>query len=213
MKDRTGGFALIELIASLVILSMISVLMISGVVTGRRVWERLDANNAMGESIAGAQTVLHQRLERTYPATRYDSNPPYSDFDGAASTITFLAEPRASVRPAALMRYEVALSGDDLALIGTNDVASDPKTPTESQILLHGVQSVDMEYYGPGPDGTPGWQLRWKEQQSPPQLIRIRVQFAAGDGRQWPDLLIKPAANIDTLCVLNAQTGKCRGRA
>jgi len=213
MKNESG-YALIELIASLVILAMMSVLMVSGVVTGRHVWERLDANNAMGDSIAGAQTVLRQRLERIFPETRYDANPPYADIDGAANSVTFLAQPRDAERPSSLRRYNLALSTDgNLTLSSTSDLAIDPTAPGEQQVLLRGVQSLDVEYFGPGPDGTPGWQLRWHEQPASPQLIRIRAQFAPGDGRQWPDLLVKPIATIDTLCVLNTATGRCRGRA
>lgn len=214
MKDKSAGYALIELVASLVILALISSLMVSGVVAGRRVWERLDANNSMGDSIAGAQTVLRQRLERVFPVTRYDASPPYADFDGAANVVSFFAQPRDSQRPSALRHYRLALGADgNLTLSSTSSIASDPNAPGEDQVLLRGVQSVDLGYYGPGPDGAPGWQLRWKEQSTPPQLIRVRVLFAPGDARQWPDLLIKPAVNVDTLCILNTATGRCRGRA
>jgi general secretion pathway protein J len=214
MRDKSAGYALIELVASLVILALISSLMLSGVVAGRRVWERLDANNVMGDSIAGAQTALRQRLERVFPVTRYDASPPYADFEGDANGVSFFAQPRDSQRPSAIRHYHIALGTDgSLTLSSTNSIASDATAPGENQVLLRGVQSMDVGYFGPGPDGAPGWQLRWKEQSAPPQLIRVRVQFAPGDGRQWPDLLIKPAVTVDTLCILNTATGRCRGRA
>ncbi|HSZ75415.1 MAG TPA: hypothetical protein VK779_11390 [Rhizomicrobium sp.] len=214
MKDRTAGYALIELIASLVILGMISTLMVSGVVAGRRVWERLDTSNTAGDSVSAAQMALRQRLEHVFPETRYDSHPPYAFFQGDTSSVAFLAEPRDQQRPNALRLYHLTLGTDGaLTLASASEVAIDPNVSDDNQVLLRGVQSLNVDYYGPGGDGVPSWQLRWKEQPAPPQLIRIRVQFAPGDVRQWPDLLIKPVANVDSECVLNAATGKCRGRA
>jgi hypothetical protein len=54
--------------------------------------------------------------------------------------------------------------------------------------------------------------LDWEKQAALPQLVRIRVQFEQGDRRAWPELLIKPMVTIDSLCVLNAANGRCRGR-
>ncbi len=214
MKDRTAGYALIELIASLVILAMIASLMVSGVVAGRRVWERLDTSNAAGDSVTAAQMALRQRLERVFPETRYDAHPPYAFFEGDTSGVTFLAQPRDQQRPNALRIYHLALGTDgSLTLASVSEVAINTNVTDDSQVLLRGVQSLNVDYYGPGSDGVPAWQLRWKEQPVPPQLIRIRVQFAPGDARQWPDLLVKPVATIDSECILNAATGKCRGRA
>jgi hypothetical protein len=34
-----------------------------------------------------------------------------------------------------------------------------------------------------------------------------------GDPRVWPELIVHPAATVDSLCVIDAATGDCRGRA
>jgi general secretion pathway protein J len=210
---RDAGYAIAEMLASLVILALIGAMMISGVTTGRRVWERMDASDAAAEGVAGAQLMLRERIESIFPATRNDTQPPYSDFDGTADQISFLGEPRDSKRPSALERYHLALSADgDLVLTTVSDVSVNQATPDESLVLLHGVQQFDVAYYGPQPKGSPDWQLAWQQQAPLPQLIRIRVQFEDGDRRVWPELLIKPMVTVDTLCVLNAATGGCRGR-
>jgi hypothetical protein len=69
---------------------MVSVMMLSGITAGRRVWERADIANAQGESISGAQILLRERLERAYPATRYDKIPTYADFFGIENGVSFL---------------------------------------------------------------------------------------------------------------------------
>jgi general secretion pathway protein J len=153
------------------------------------------------------------RIESAFPATRNDTVPPYADFEGKADEISFLGEARDSERPTALRRYRLALDTDgDLVLSVVSDVALNQTVPSSVLVLLHGVQDFDVAYFGPQPKGPPAWQLSWEKQPSLPQLVRIRVQFEQGDRRAWPELLIKPMVTIDSLCVLNAANGRCRGR-
>jgi general secretion pathway protein J len=213
MSDRTAGYAIAEMLASLVILGMIGTMMISGITTGQRVWERMDASDIAAENVAGAQLLLRERIESAFPATRNDTVPPFADFEGKADSISFLGEARDSERPTALRRYRLALDTDgDLVLSGVSDVALNQAVPSEVLVLLRGVQEFDVAYYGPQPNGPSAWQLSWDRQAALPQLVRIRLQFEQGDRRAWPELLIKPMVTIDSLCVLNAANGRCRGR-
>ena len=213
MPEKSAGYAIAEMLASLVILGMIGALMISGITTGRRVWERMDASDVAAESVAGAQLLLRERIESVFPATRNDTVPPYADFEGKADAISFLGEARDSERPTALRRYRLALDTDgELVLSAVSDVALDQTVPSGVLVLLRGGQDFDVAYFGPQPQGPPAWQLSWEHQASLPQLVRIRLQFEQGDRRAWPELLIKPMVTIDSLCVLNAASGRCRGR-
>jgi len=211
---REQGYTLVEMLVSLVIVGFAAAMLVSGIVTGRRVWEHADAVNAAGETISGAQMLLRQKIERAYPATRYDKIPTYADFYGAENGVTFLAPPRDIHAPQGLVRYTLALAANgDLVLSDLSDVATDPKSPGEPLVLLHNVQQLDIGYYGlVAPDRAPAWHDSWQFRQVLPLLMRIRVQFPADDPRAWPELLIKPFATVDTMCVLTAMTGKCRGR-
>jgi general secretion pathway protein J len=211
---RCDGFTLIELMASLAILAMISLLITSGVVTGRRVWSGLEASASAGESVDGAQVALRQTLERVFPATRYDSDEPYVDFAGAADSIEFLAPPPLATGPSALRRYRLSLNSGDLVLASHSDVAADPRAPFgDDQVLLRGVQALDIAYYGAGPaDAVKAWRYLWKTRPEPPELVRIRVDFAQGDRRQWPDLIVRPLADVDSQCVFDHAGEGCRGR-
>ena len=113
------------------------------------------------------------------------------------------------------MRYKLSLAPNgDLLLTDLSDVASDPKAPGEPLVLLHNVQQLDIAYYGVvQPDKTPSWHDQWQQRPTLPLLMRVRVQFPPDDGRSWPELLIKPFATVDSMCVLTVMTGKCRGRA
>ena len=208
------GYAIAEMLASLLIMGMISVLMISGVVTGRRVWERMDAVAQSSESIGGVQMLLRQRIERAFPVTQYNENPPYIDFFGDGNNLVFLAPPREAQSPQAIRRYKLWLNGQgDLMLSSVSDLAVNQQKPDENLVLLKGVQSLDLAYFGASPKGDIGWQLGWLNRLVFPQLIRIHVEFRPGDPRQWPDMLVKPLDTIDSGCVLNTATGLCRGRS
>lgn len=215
MGRRDGGFALIEVIASLVILMMISVLLISGVRTGQRVWERLDRRTVAGEAVAGAQDLLRERIERAYASTRFDASAPYTEFDGDPDRLRFIAPPPPAGQPQPLRRYSLSLAANgDLVLSSWSDLAADPDRPQiASTVVLRGVQAVEIGYFGPmTPDFTPRWRGRWHGQPAPPRLLRIRVLFRQGDSRFWPELLIHPAADVDAKCVLDTASGRCRGR-
>lgn len=208
------GYALIEMLVSLALIGMMSAMMVEGIGTGRRVWEHIDATNTVGDQIAGAQILLRQRLERLVPATRFDKIPSYADFDGKADSMVFLAPPRDVQQPSASMRYQLSLAPNgDLVLASLSDVAAQQTQP-QQLVLLHNAQGLDIAYYGSAPpDNSPNWRFAWEQRPTPPQLIRIRVHFSPQDPRVWPELLIKPFATVDTMCVLIVRTGKCRGRA
>lgn len=215
MRRTDGGYALIEMLATLVIVAMTSALMVSGLGASRRVWDKVDAANNMGDLIAGAQLLLRERIERVFPATRYDKIPSYADFDGVADRMMFLSSPRDVNAPSGPQRYQLAVAPNgDLVLYALPDLAADPKAPPQSLVLLHHVQGVDIAYFGAAPpDNRPAWRFAWEQRPTPPQLIRIRVQFAPQDSRVWPELIVKPFATVDSMCVLMISTKKCRGRA
>lgn len=215
MRAREGGYTLVEMLASLIIVGLAGAMMLSGITTGRRVWERADTANAIGETISGTQMLLRERIERAYPATRYDKIPTYADFFGAENSVNFLSSPRDLQGPQALQRYTLGLAANgDLVLNDLSDVAADPKAPGTPLVLLHNVQQLDIAYYGVvPPDKVPAWHDQWQGRPALPLLMRVRVQFPPDDPRGWPDLLIKPFATVDTMCVLTVMTGKCRGRA
>ncbi|MEI9932267.1 MAG: type II secretion system protein [Rhizomicrobium sp.] len=176
MRSREAGYTLIELMVSLIILAMVSVMMLQGITTGRRVWERADVANARGETISGAQMLLRSRLERAYPATRYDKIPSYADFFGTASGVSFLSPPRDIHAPWGLMRYTLALAPNgDLALSSLSDLAIDPTAPGEPLVLLHNVQQLDIGYFGVvPPDKDPAWHDQWQLMPTLPLLMRVR---------------------------------------
>jgi general secretion pathway protein J len=212
--EATGGFALIEALASLVIVGMLSVMLIQGVTTGRRVWERLDTRSAAIEAVDGAQTVLRGRIEQIFPATLYNSAELTIDMVGAPQSVAFLAPPAQALRPAPLKRFRLDLTaGQDLVLTSVSDVATNGQPGATRQVLLTGVRQPDIAYFGSEAlDPARRWRTSWVNQVSTPDLIRVRIDFEPGDPRIWPDLIIRPRTTIDSGCILSTSTSHCRGR-
>jgi general secretion pathway protein J len=210
----SGGFALIEALASLVIVSMISLLVFQGVGMGRRVWEGIDRVATTEEAIEGAQEALRGRIEQMYPATLYGGDEALSDINGQADTLEFLAPPDDTLRPGPLRRYRLELTvGRQLVLSSISDVISARDTRITRQVLLSDVQQIDLSYYGAAAsDAAKQWRSSWYQQVTPPELVRVRVAFGRGDRRSWPDLIVRPLTTIDSNCVLSSATSRCRGR-
>jgi general secretion pathway protein J len=213
VKRRDAGYTLFELMATLLILGSVFMLLIGGISMTRRVWERADDSSNRIDGVVTAENLLRRRLEHAFPQTKFDAVKPYADFKGTVDGIDFLSSPGDDEALPGLHRYQLIVSPQgDLVLMSASDLAN-PNVLKRQQVLLHKVESASMEYYGPSDSGgEAGWQDHWSARDSLPQLIRIRVQFQPGDPRIWPELIVHPATTQDTLCVLDPNSGRCRGR-
>lgn len=216
MTRREDGFTLVEMLVSLTLLAMAAALMATGLASARGLWGRIEGTARRGEQVEAAQTLLRDRIQRLSPVTRFNNGAPYADVDGAGSEIEFTALPLDADRPAPMQRFRLELSDGDLVL---ESRGKDPARPNETaeapdrRVLLGGVAELNIDYYGAdAPGGAPGWRETWSREPAPPELVRIRLKFSDGDRRIWPALVVRPAATVDALCTINAETGVCRGR-
>ncbi len=211
---REQGFTLVEMLASLAVLALLSLMILAGLGGRYTAFGRTERQTAEGETVEAVQSLLRDRLEHAWPATVYNIVPPGPDFAGAADQVVFLAPPPLQQSPGALRRYQLTLqTGGELALQSRSDLALDRQHWSDRQVLLDGVQSLDLAYFGAAqPGAAPTWRADWREQSLMPSLVRIRIAFPEADRRRWPDLLVHPRADMDASCVLIVETGKCRGR-
>ena len=209
------GFTLVEMLVSLALLGMAAVMMFQGLGSGQRLWAGEAVRTGRSETIEAVQTLLRDRLERLQPVTRVAGDAAFADIQGDAREVTFIAPPPESERPAAARRYRLTLNGRGDLLLGAAegglDAAAGPVY--RDQVMLRDVADLNISYYGPGPEGGAAqWWSDWNRRIAPPQLVRIRADLRAGDRRVWPELIVQPAATVDTLCLVDAETGFCRGR-
>ncbi|HEX4183567.1 MAG TPA: prepilin-type N-terminal cleavage/methylation domain-containing protein [Caulobacteraceae bacterium] len=211
-----SGFTLIEMLVSLTLMALAAAMMLEGLGSGQRLWAVEAAQTARTESVEAAQTVLRARIERLHPSTRNDSNGVYTDVEGSNWRLTFTAPPAESDRPGAMRRYRLSLDERGDLVLGVGLARSEPGAEPSftDRTLLRNVGGLDISYFGPGASGgAPQWRPDWTRRATPPELIRIRLLLPPGDRRLWPDLIIRPAATVDAQCIIDPETGECRGRA
>ncbi|MEH0196560.1 prepilin-type N-terminal cleavage/methylation domain-containing protein [Caulobacter sp. CCNWLY153] len=211
---RDAGFTLTEALVSLAVLAMLSLMLLSGLAAPRAAWARRNLVLDRAETLEIARQTLHERLQRAAPVTMYDRRPPGPDFEGLSAQVEFVAPGTSAQGAGGLRRYRLSLDAQSRLMLESRDrMALDQRGWPDRQVLLTGVRSLDLAYFGAAqPDMTARWRPRWSQQASRPDLVRIRLAFAPGDSRVWPELLIRPLANIDTECALDRVSKRCKGR-
>jgi len=219
-----AGFTLVETLVSLALMALLAMMLATGMHTGRRAWESLESQAARGQSVAQVQSLLRTRLERAFPAIRYDASRPYVEFAGATDRVQFLAPPPDASAPAALDRYTLAMTtGGNLVLASASTLlarvdraagAGERTRIWTDRLLLSRIDGFELAYFGSAaPDYQRRWRSRWQSEPALPELVRLRVRFAGTDRRNWPDLIVHPAATLDSGCIVDSARAVCRGRS
>ncbi|THD60622.1 type II secretion system protein J [Phenylobacterium sp.] len=218
-KPGDAGFTLVEMLVSLALMGLAAVMLLEGLQSAQRLWAGEASRTARGETIEAVQAGLRARLEHLRPVTHFDGSASFADVDGGDRELVFVAPPADAERPSAARRYRLALNDRGDLLLGSTDVGAEadpngvPGGAYRDQVMLRDVQALSISYYGPGGGGgAPQWWSDWKHREAPPDLVKIKAELKAGDRRVWPELIVHPAATVDTLCSIDAASGLCRGR-
>lgn len=214
---RRNGFTLVEMLVSLAVLSLVATMLLGGLQGVGAFVQRSDVRQAGFEEVASAHRLLRGRIEQLRPVVRQDSSIPQVDAQGDGGSFTFIAPPLDRAAPDALWRYRIiATAAGDLILYWANSL--DDRYDFEAGMagwqpitLLKSVGAVAIDYMGEDLGGRSGrrWHASWAGRPQPPDLVRVRVTFRAGDRRSWPDLIVRPRATVNTACKIDALTGRC----
>ena len=218
MRHGANGFTLIELLVSLALLAVTATLLLAAVTTGRGIQGRAERTATGGESVAAAQMILRDRLEAMIPEALYGGGPPRADVRGDGTVFSFTTPASPAHRPAVPLRNRILLTrAGELSLFTVNPLSSRVNSDGPSTIgwarapLLGNVATMEISYFGRHPpDNTRRWRSFWVDRPNLPELVRIRLRFAAGDARVWPDLIVQPRATVNTACQIEVATGRCR---
>lgn len=209
MTDR--GFTLVETLVALAVTSLLAAMLYQGLQLGNRAWAGLNARAAAIDEIGVAQRILRQALDQAYPLPAPTAQGYRIDFRGEARSVAFWTPPPDVWRyPGGFIPARIALNDSNgrKNLVLTLSERNGAQTASEDVVLLHDVADMGIEYFSP----TNGWSAAWADRPVLPGLIRLRVAFADGDRRRWPDLVVAPKITMDAECAPDALTQRCRGR-
>jgi general secretion pathway protein J len=193
---RAGGFTLLEILVALVVLGFLVVGLTRGVRTGLALWSAQSHRIGEAADLDAAERTLRNLLSGIPTSLSGDTGSGTATFDGSASRLVFVGNLPTGLGTTQLANIVIALEGRRLMLSWTphrHEVSSaPPPKPVEAE-LVGGVKRLELAYWGAAsPDQPAAWQQQWRGPQLP-GLIRVRVVFAAGDRRHWPDLIAASA--------------------
>jgi general secretion pathway protein J len=214
-RNRDAGFTLVELLVSLAVLGLLAVLLSSGLRFGARAWERSEAHTEGMDEVMRVRALLRHEIEQAYPEyVTSDRKHPHVAFIGTGATMTFLAPaPQASGIEGLA---EVTLSGVQKQSHVGLTMAIRPDGSAEGiagELLLNDLAFLRFGYFGSDEAGGPAaWHDEWTNRKTLPLLVKISAKFPQGDARSWPTLVVAPRILVDTACIYDQVTKKCRGR-
>lgn len=196
-KSKQAGLTLIELLISLVIISIVITLCANGFKFGNRVWEKVDAEQAYLDETVTTQRFLRKIISEAifYPLLEEDSLQ-NEYFTGNSENLIFLAPSPQYGLDDYLYIYEIfkQKNGDsyDLGLryLPANSYFSGIKNNADRNVkLMRKVKNIKFKYYGVSKRTRErAWFNSWIQQDELPSLISIDIE--PEDSLQiWPTLI------------------------
>lgn len=197
-KGRQTGFTLLEVLVVLVVLGFLVIGLTQGVRAGLAMWDAQTRRVGATSELDAAARVL--RVVMTgIPAGPAGGINPAPDagmqIEGRPDSLAFVGDLPDGLGTSRRAEIKIELNHGNLVLRWTPHrhelSTAPPPEPIETE-LIRGVERLNLAYWGaPGPGQPSGWQAQW-DGPGIPELIRVRLGFAKGDRRRWPDLIAAP---------------------
>ena len=186
MKCNDAGFTLLEMLVALVVFGLLMAGLSQTMRYGLAAWTAETHGATGSEDKVAVDGAIRRLIEQAAP----------DSFVGQPGGLAFT-----SVLPEGAglndRLADIALrvdAGGHLVLRWTPHPAGVPLAPPlapHEELLLEGVEAIQISYLAPQPTGPAIWVSRWQSN-GLPLLVRIGITFA--DATSWPDLVAAPVA-------------------
>lgn len=201
--DPRAGFTLLELLIAITLLGLLMAALFAGLQLGARAWERGEERLDQSARLQVVQGFLRDRLTQSYPLDVVEdgSRRRRLMFEGTSGALRFVtlmpehlgtgfAEFAVTIGDQADARHLI-VRWRPFEVSGPVPATADGEP--QVKVLLAQIEDLQLSYYGaPSRELPAAWYEQWLEAGNMPELVRIRVSFAPGDRRHWPDLIVAP---------------------
>jgi general secretion pathway protein J len=194
---RPAGFTLLELLVVLVVLGFLMIGLTQGVRVGLALWDAQARRTGETAELDAAARILRSLLSgiAPSPSVGLTASASGSGFKGTADSVSFVGDLPTGVGTTQRADITLQLQERRFVLSWTphrHELSAAPAPPPAEAELVGAVDRIELAYWGsPASGEQAGWQTQW-EGPGIPDLIRLRLLFAKGDRRRFPDLIAAP---------------------
>ena len=215
------GFTLIELIAAITLLAVLTTILMGIVRSAERSTTAANDSVERTEQYARTQAFLREHISGVLPLRwRREVSQPLK-FSGKQSSLTYFAPVTSQIAEGGVMWWQLAIAKSQRkSQLVLRRQPADPEEKTvpdlsaaeQPIVLADNIDALSISYFDPGDDplnnpdsGT--WVDSWDENSRMPSIIAIRVT-EAGD-RRWPDLYVPVKLSQALGCNFDYQRQRC----
>jgi general secretion pathway protein J len=182
------GFTLFDLLVAIVLFGLLLLGLLHGTRFGILAFTAHERLRQGTDDLSILDGTVRNLIENMDPGTGLGSAP-MSGSGEWLKCVSTLQRGSTSVLPGQRVTAELRLDGNHRIILRwrqRSHAARQLPVPTDTE-LLRGVSRIAFSYWRSG--GT--WVSEWQGPELP-TLVRIRIEFPAGDTRRWPDIIAAP---------------------
>ena len=197
-RQNQVGLTLIELLISIVIVSVVLTLCTNGFTFGSKVWAKVDQRQASLDEISTAQRLIRKVLSEAvfYPIDEGQTGSKY--FSGDQERMLFLAPSPQYGLDDYLYIYEIFKQKENGAynlsiryLPANTYFAGNANFASRDVKLIKNVKNIRFEYFGLSQStGSLNWYDAWRNQSALPSRVSIAIENFP-DTADWPPLIVE----------------------